>query len=73
MFSNNLVVIFPIHLLQRGNQEMEGGEMEKRREEKRINMCYVHIPTPHREYNHCVLQICNDENTTTKISFVIQI
>lgn len=38
-------------------ENIDGGKGRKRGE-KIIKMCYVHIQTPHEEYNHYALQIC---------------
>lgn len=36
--------------------EARVGKERKRRNIKRIKICYVPVPAPHDECNHCVLQ-----------------
>lgn len=35
---------------------MEGRRRGGKRDEKSIEMSYVHVPTPHKEFNHYVMQ-----------------
>lgn len=41
---------------------MEGGRRRGKGDEKRIERSYVHAPTPHKEYKHCILQTCTKKS-----------
>lgn len=41
---------------------MEGGGRRGEGDEKRLKMCYLHVPTPNKECNHYVLQTCANKN-----------
>lgn len=43
----------------------------QRRYESRIDMSYVHAPSPHKEYNHYVVQIYNNKNWEKKEFIVV--
>lgn len=40
----------------------EEGRKETEGDIKRIKLPYVHVPTPHNEYNYYVLQVCTNKN-----------
>lgn len=57
-----------------GDEEMEVRKGRGQRDEERIKMCYIQVPTPQEECAHYVLHICTNKmcKTTSKRYVVME-